>query len=606
MTKTPSSNIEIDTKIKNYNKYIQKDKKDMEYYEKAVDLASYKLVKANYISTSISKEVVKWGKQAYDNNSTEEQIAQGNAQIDYWMINYPKIINITDPLKGYMASQNDIEHWQSEIEKLQAEQKNVEEDKTDEDYKEPEIPDGTGHLYPIGLVQSWTNQLNFWNDKLNKFLKELDEVSYNVDITWLCKKCEWMCRKINYALALLRHEIIKVLNKMYKQVEQFLPLIEPIANFNPTDIFSCLGWVKNVIKMFLGPYMIVIQFIQDFMTYTPPLVGAATSLVGNAATVPFKMLSRINIVADDGTGEKKQIAEVYKKYLNVKMEKITLADIMSGSSEKPMIAEYSVNKEQCAILKNQQQAAATSIADFWEKFKNRIKNSYNDNMEQIWVQYPGKATAIYNNAYMEYYISSGYNSNKTRIETAKIVYEMADVQQKLELAKEKAIKKAEKAQALANRNLTLAAKNILDETAVAEAEKAKADADQALAEVKAQEIKEPAIPWGTTFNSTRYEVYPRMTTKQFATFLTGDGELPYNDALDLMDFVNDYYMAIVKKGKVDLKTTRKTQPYVDFLKAFGSQFPFIEEELLNLRGIIDQYYQAKDKLSELNKRSVFK
>ena len=84
-------------------------------------------------------------------------------------------------------------------------------------YVPAEVPDGTGHLYPVALVTEWTNKLNFYNAMLDDFIKKIDEADpLTIDITWLMKKCEWVCRKINYALALLRYNIIKYFIRFVK------------------------------------------------------------------------------------------------------------------------------------------------------------------------------------------------------------------------------------------------------------------------------------------------------------------------------------------------------------------------------------------------------
>ena len=131
--------------------------------------------------------------------------------------------------------------------------------------------------------------------------------------------------------------------------------------------------------------MKIIQFIQDFMTYTPPLISEATSLVGNVATIPVKMLGilgRINVLADDKqSGQAKNIVDVYSQYINIKMEKISIGDVMGGSEpEKPVFAQFNGNEKVYNNLKAKSDGLLTQGLAVFESMTAGIDVNANFNV----------------------------------------------------------------------------------------------------------------------------------------------------------------------------------------------------------------------------------
>lgn len=585
-----------DTKIKNYKKYLKEAQKNMEAAEKSLNSGSYKLVSKYGMQTKDVKTIVDAGKIAYYPSASEEDRAFNNMIVTQWTNVYDHLDLIIEPLKDYGQSKYEVEYWQSEIDKAEAESKAPLQGTVV--YEEQPLPEQEGHVYPVKLVQGWTNQLNYWNSVLDEFMKKLDTMSFDIDMTWLCKKCEWICRKINYALAMLRYTIIKTLSGMFKQAQDVMSLVDPIVNMSVTSPDACVGWVTNTIGMFMKPYMTIVTFIQDFMTYTPPLVEAAATLVGTAAQVPAKVLSRVNFVAEDKNGEKKELAEVYKQYIDIHMDPITLGDVMGGGVEKPQIAQYSANAQQHDILTNKMQTSEMLIEEWWQNFQKQIKETYKE--DTIWIeqQWPAKINFIAKDNFDNYYLEK-QNSVQDETTVALLVYEIAEARETAEKAKQKAIQKAEKAQKLAARNEQLAAKHILDDNAIKEAEQAKLEADEAVQKAKNATVSVD-IPWGDYFNTNRYPVYPIITTKSLQGIATG-GEL----YVGLLDTLITYYQNVYGE-KGNAKVIAKTVNYITFLNAFKDAYPFIPDELDKLKELVIQYDKTKHEISDLNKRSIFK
>lgn len=586
----------IDGQIKLLQKDIKQAQEDKDNYEKILNQESYKLAKKG-IPTKDINTFVGFGKIAYSNTSSIEDIAKNNDYISQYLAKEKDYANLIEPLKSYIKQDNIIQYKTSEIAKLQSQK--VLKAKVVK-FEPEEVPDGTGHLYPIGAVVEFTNELNYWKCYLDNFLAKLDEISWDIDITWLCKKCEWVCRKVNFALARIRYHIVKMLHKMYEQVKAFLPIVTAIVT-PPTSPDEVVSWAGDVIKPYTKPYSLSTQFLIDFTTKTPPLLEAAGGVISSAAQIPVKVLSRINLVADDGTGEKKELAEIYKKYFNIQVDPITLPEIISGNAKKPVIAEFTANAEQYKMLENKQYQMEASLETWYNEFIKQFEtvDVLENNNPQY--QYPGKINYIdqfTDTTGYQYYYNKSQQQTEDWLSTATIVYELAKEKEKLKEAKEKAIKKAEKAKKLAERNEQLAAKDILNDEAIKEAEQAKIDADKALKDANNLETIAP-VPWGTSFNSNRYEIYPMVTAQRLKLgFSTGEWN-------DLIQQIIIYYQNVYG-NKTNTKTIAKTVMFLSFLKNYNTIFKFIDEELDKLKNMVIEYDKISKEMSELNKKSIFK
>lgn len=392
-------------KIQSLQSQLKVKQEDYDFQKSSIEVISKRLAKT-IPNDSIQKFINATFYSMYP-ETDEVQKAKYQDQIITLLNNFPGLSDLTDPVQQEAVLAWDIEEINTQLAQAQADASSTQ---TEEEKKE-EIPEEApdvqqeGHLYPVKLVSDWTYKLKQYNKQMDDFLKELDELSVDVDITWLCQKVEAFCKRINKAIAWVRFEIIKGLSAMYKQANIFQKYIDPIVNFNPTDIFACLGWVKNVIKFFLGPYLTVVQFIVDFMSYTPPLVSEAASLVGKTASIPGKLINSINIVAEGKDGEKKQIAEVYKDYINIEFEPITMGDIIGGTAEKPKEKKVSARQKQKEMVKQKAKAYETQLKQIWTELKDYC-TSVDAGKQRKWVAYPVKIGKCDNS--IDYYT---YNIN---------------------------------------------------------------------------------------------------------------------------------------------------------------------------------------------------
>lgn len=584
-------------RLEQLNKQIEQGEKELKDAEKDLNFASYKIAKKTPIQTTTIQEYVKTAKNAYSPLTAIELRGDLNAAITDYADLYPDLTILNEPCQDYCNAEYKIGSALEEKSKIVSEQLKLEAGIEKTEYIPQEIPDGTGRLYPVALVTEWTNKLNFYNAMLDDFIAKIEAMDpVNIDITWLMQKCEWICRKINYALALLRYNIIKCLNKVYLQVQELIPIIDVIANAKVTaDPGDLLKPVKGLVNLYLKPYKTAIDFLSDFMSYTPKLITAATKLVTNATSIPGKLLNKIDLVAKDQTDNgKKELVEVYKQYINVKMEPITLGDIQSGATEKPAIAEFSGNKQLYDITKNKLAAKQNEIQLWRGNFTNKILSSYKESLPQIEAILPLTFSILDENEYEKYYMLKT-NKTVTQYEAAMDVYEIGKLKQKAQEAKQKAIEKAEKAKKLAERNAILAAKDILNDEQIAEAEQAKIDAQKALEDANNMST-DVAIPWGTAFNSTRYPLCPFITTANLGYTLAS-----YDT---ILNEVESFYYATYVKGTA--KQIADALPFVTFVKDFSNAYQFIPEELDKYKDLIVEYYKTREEMNSLNKRSIFK
>lgn len=182
-----------------------------------------------------------------------------------------------------------------------------------------------GHVYPVMLVQSWTKELQGYNTQLNNFIKSYQELNLkNVDKNWLRTKIQDFVKWINEKLANLRQKIVNSLKAMNKQVSEAIEIISTIVNFD-LSIDSIVGWAKNVINYFTGPYGKLVQFIVDFTTYTPPLVTAAAQLATTTVTAAPLIISKTDELTDEGSEVVKE--EIANAVGGITFEPINIGDL---------------------------------------------------------------------------------------------------------------------------------------------------------------------------------------------------------------------------------------------------------------------------------------
>lgn len=622
----------IKEQIKGLEKTIKKEKETLKYAEKCIyyeqDYLEYR--DPFPYPRAVSNTVVLNGQKAYSRFSTPEEMA--DAQDALTRVAPNDFNTLLGFVKEYTTAQDNIKMAETSIENYKLDLKKLEKEKPQKKVTEKDIPDGQGHLYPVATVAACQKKLDHWNKVLDDFIEKLENTTFNINITWYLKKIEWVCRKINYALAMVRYEIIKALSPLYKKVQESLPILQAVGGGAVTDPISAVSFCKNVIDFFLKPYMVLIQFITDFMKYTPPLVTSTASLVGKAAIIPPLALSRINLVADDkADGKQKQLAEVYKQYIDVHMDPITLADLQGGNPTKPAIAEFSPNKEQYQILTKQLNVVNEKIDTLWEDFKKKLHDSYNESLSVISVRYPEKFNILSKDEYKIYYVDGQYKKYLEQEETAYLVYEIADAEKKAQIRKEKAISKAEKAQKATAKYTKATSKKekyaemmkhmseqeILDNDlrrkyaeAQAEAEKAKVEEEKAKADAnKAKEDAENIntnvdIPWDTNFNSVKYPVYADITPELLANKLYEGNHLFEN----LYPHIKSYYLSIFNpdaSAKSTAKAAKKDDEYVDFLRNFADVYPFILDLFMDVKDLVIEQHNLTKQIKSLNRRSIF-
>ena len=164
-----------------------------------------------------------------------------------------------------------------------------------------QTPPSDGHVYPVALVQSWTNEMKNYNDQLTNYLGMMNNINFDkVDRNWLKKQVLKFVSWLKVQLNKLKQKVINGLKGMMQPIKKAMGLLSPILSL-PTDPLAILGWASSVVSVFTEPYTKVIQFISDFTTYTPPLVGAAASLSSNVATAPVKIIAKANELKGEGS-----------------------------------------------------------------------------------------------------------------------------------------------------------------------------------------------------------------------------------------------------------------------------------------------------------------
>ena len=89
---------------------------------------------------------------------------------------------------------------------------------------------------------------------------------------------------------------------------------------------AIISWIKAVIKWFLHPYLLLIQFAIDFMTYTPPLIEEVASLLVKVVAVPPIILNKVLQIAEKHIKEGKTI--VSTECGTIKMQPINFQELI--------------------------------------------------------------------------------------------------------------------------------------------------------------------------------------------------------------------------------------------------------------------------------------
>ena len=181
-------------KIQSLQSQLKIKQEDYDFQKSSIEVISKRLAKT-IPNDSIQKFINATFYSMYP-ETDEVQKAKYQDQIITLLNNFPGLSDLTDPVQQEAVLAWDIEEINTQLAQAQADASSTQ---TEEEKKE-EIPEEApdvqqeGHLYPVKLVSDWTYKLKQYNKQMDDFLKELDELSVDVDITWLCQKVEAFCK----------------------------------------------------------------------------------------------------------------------------------------------------------------------------------------------------------------------------------------------------------------------------------------------------------------------------------------------------------------------------------------------------------------------------
>lgn len=241
-----------------------------------------------------------------------------------------------------------------------------------------DIPDQTGHIFPVTAVAEAINKLIGYNNQLSNFTQEVEAYENSIkkslekgpgkiNLSWIGKIVEKFCKRINYWLAWLRYTIIKGLSGIYKAftktVEPIQDLVDSIKKLAEMDLSldtvvsvvgSIIGVFGKLAEIFNKPIAELVKFVQDIATYGPPLVEETTQLSSNiiqSTQYSNSLRQEIDKAVNDTLNTDlldPDIREKLKdKYLDtssidfsIRFEPIKLDDIITGNVEKPKWDDY--------------------------------------------------------------------------------------------------------------------------------------------------------------------------------------------------------------------------------------------------------------------------
>ena len=469
-----------------------------------------------------------------------------------------KAAQLDTDIETIWVREDDVAQLQADIDSRKTKQKEVKKAKVTTTEQSDSIVPVVGHIYPVNGVKALIKKLKEYNARMDAFIERIENLDpVKIDVTWICQKCEAFCRRINYMLALLRYEIIKGLNGMYQDAKKYVEIIAPIAEFNPTDILGCLGWVKDVIKFFLKPYMYIITFIQDFFTYTPQLISESTQLVAKAAAVPALLTTKLQLVATSSLdGTKKDVVDAFSESIKLKMEPITLGDITGGPGAKPTYnsSNNAAQQKQMDTTQKQIDNIDQSNTNVWDTMVQQIIDKYDEialdnnhvQHNELWntyVLWPEKANSIGDPAKCHYYYygKKGLTPGTNR-------YWMKEI-------------------------------------------------------FGAHGYSKPEEYYGKKFNNSAYPIYPVFTPETLELKLS-DSKDDFKDTM--YNYVVGYYKYQGSSKKSERNVAQEYVVYVEFLKSFNSLFPCIDTTLKQIQTDAQKQKDLKQKLKEQGKVSVFK
>lgn len=258
-----------------------------------------------------SAKTYKDAKIKYAHEESEEARNALNTTLNSLLNSYPELSQLDTYIEQYWVSDDNAKLYMQDLMNMKPLSDNLEPDATQqisnlqENIKQDINESVTnqkwdGHLYPVELVVSWTNQLKDLNKKLDEYIASLNAMHLeNVDKTWLRNNIKEFVNWISKRLKTIRTKMVDGMKSMYKGAND---AINTIAKLIPTSISldTIVTWAGNVISVFTKPFEVVITFIKDFMTYTPPLIAEAGKVAGKVITTPSIVLNKLGELKGEG------------------------------------------------------------------------------------------------------------------------------------------------------------------------------------------------------------------------------------------------------------------------------------------------------------------
>ena len=228
-----------------------------------------------------------------------------------------------------------------------------------------EVEEQGDHIYPVTLVCETTNKMIDFNNQLSTFIQDINGYEQmikdankkgiaKINLDYVARIAEKFCKRINYWLAMLRYYLIKGLSGIFNSVKKFT---EPISNLvdavTGLSVDSLGKFASSFLKIISGPYAKLVEFVQDNLTHTPPLISQCNKLVKNTSITASKATSlyseikeQVDEVLNTDYLDPEVVKRLAEKYTNITDDKydykikfipISMDDIINaGDIEKPV------------------------------------------------------------------------------------------------------------------------------------------------------------------------------------------------------------------------------------------------------------------------------
>lgn len=295
--------------------------------------------------------------------------------------------------------------------------------------------------------------------------------------------------------------------------------------------------------------MTIVTFIQDFMTYTPPLISEATQLVSKITSIPGKITGKIQLVAQSCIDDtQKQLAQALSESIQIKMDPITLGDVMNGPGERPKYDNTDKSQQKqteiTQIKLNNVQQETTSL---WQTMVDEINKKYNEIQS--------------NNALLQTTVAVWPDTVNTIQDPSICGYDKYTVGN------------------IAYNNYIIWLANIFGQDA----------------------YSNPKQYFGQKFSTTSYPLQPVLNGQDIVNRLN---DTEFNNTLH--EYIIKYYKYQTSSKKSERNVAQEYSKYVTFLKEFDCIYPVITTTLNKLQKLAKQEKDLNETIQNQNKPNVFK